>query len=142
MARFYTALATDGFMAKPTIARKAAVRQRVYTLTPEQLDGIRKALAGVVSERDTAAGARLEGVVIAGKTGTAQSGTFDKVSGKELNHAWFTGYAPAASPRIVVAVMLENVLFHGSVTARMASQMIGFYLKTNATVEESVTNGG
>ena len=141
MARFYTALANDGMMARPTIAQRPASLQRIYSLPPEQLRGIRAALAGVVSERGTAAGARIEGVTIAGKTGTAQSGTYDKLTGKELNHAWFTGYAPADKPRIVVAVMLENVSFHGSVSARLASAMIGFYLKTQATVTEAVTAG-
>jgi penicillin-binding protein 2 len=141
MARFYTALATDGYMARPTIAGRKPERQRIYALTPEQLQGLRRALAGVVSERGTAAGARIEGVAIAGKTGTAQSGTFDKVTGKELNHAWFTGYAPAENPRIVVAVMLENVTFHGSVTAVMASKMIGFYLKSATRIDAAVTAG-
>jgi penicillin-binding protein 2 len=139
MARFYTALANDGVMVKPTIAKQIPVRDTVYKLTPEQVQGIRAALAGVVSERGTAAGARLTGVVMAGKTGTAQSGIFRE--GKELNHAWFTGYAPADKPKIVVAVMLENVLYHGSVTARMASQMIQFYLKRPTAVQESIVAG-
>jgi penicillin-binding protein 2 len=142
MARFYVALANDGITARPTIARLSTARQRIYTLPPDQLKGIRAALAGVVSERGTAAGAAIQGLVIAGKTGTAQSGTFDKLTGKELNHAWFTGFAPAESPRIVVAVMLENVPFHGSVSALIASKMIGHYLKGNASVTEAVTNGG
>lgn len=141
MARFYTALATDGWMARPTLAGKKVDRQKVFTLPPDQLQGLRRALAGVVSERGTAAGAAIEGVVIAGKTGTAQSGTYDKVTGKELNHAWFTGYAPAQNPRIVVAVMLENVSFHGSVSARLASAMIARYLKTQATMTDAATAG-
>jgi penicillin-binding protein 2 len=143
MARFYTALANDGVMVKPTIAKQIPKRDTVYRLPPEQIAGLRAALAGVVSERGTAAGARIAGVVIAGKTGTAQSGNFDPATGKELNHAWFTGYAPSDKPKIVVAVMLENVFFHGSVTARMASQMIQFYLKRpTAAVQESIIAGG
>ena len=35
----------------------------------------------------------IKGVQLAGKTGTAQSGTLDE-SGKELNHAWFVGFDP------------------------------------------------
>jgi penicillin-binding protein 2 len=140
MARFYTALATDGVMVRPTVAQQAvATRQRIFTLRPDQLVGIRTALAGVVSSRGTAAAARLEDVVIAGKTGTAQSGSFR--DGKELNHAWFTGYAPADNPRIVVAVMLENVFYHGSVTANMASKIIAAYLKRPATASAAVVQG-
>lgn len=140
MARFYAALATDGMLVRPTIARQPATpRQRIYSLPAAQLIGLRKALAGVVSEAGTAAGARIEGVVIAGKTGTAQSGTYR--NGKELNHAWFTGFAPADNPRIVVAVMLENVSFHGSVSARLASKIIEAYLKQPAAVTAAVTQG-
>jgi cell division protein FtsI/penicillin-binding protein 2 len=115
------------------------VRERIYTLPPAQLAGIRAALAGVVSERGTAGGARLASVVIAGKTGTAQSGTYR--NGVELNHAWFTGYAPADNPKIVVAVMLENVLYHGSVTALMASKIIEAYFKRPATASAAVAQG-
>ena len=37
----------------------------------------------------------------AGKTGTAQTG-------RERNHAWFTGFAPYENPEIVVTVLLEE----------------------------------
>lgn len=138
MARFYAALANDGVLVRPTIARtQAAARQRIYTLPADQLAGLRAALAGVVSAGGTAAGARIEGVAIAGKTGTAQSGTY--LNGKELNHAWFTGFAPADNPRIVVAVMLENVSFHGSVSARLASKMIEAYLKQPVSATAAIT---
>lgn len=138
MARFYAALANDGVLVRPTIARtQAPVRERIYTLPADQLAGLRAALAGVVAAGGTAAGARIEGVTIAGKTGTAQSGTY--LNGKELNHAWFTGYAPADNPRIVIAVMLENVSFHGSVSARLASKMIEAYLKQPVTATAAIT---
>ena len=127
MARFYTALATDGSMVRPEIVRRQTERTKIINLTPEQMAGLQKAMAGVVSARGTAAGAQIEGVVIAGKTGTAQSGHFR--NGVELNHAWFTGYAPADDPKIVIVVMLEDVLYHGSVAARIASKMIEHYLK-------------
>jgi len=65
-------------------------------------------------------------VRVGGKTGTAQSGRI--VNGVELNHAWFVGFAPADDPKIVVAVMLEYVPFHGSVTAHMASAIISRFL--------------
>jgi penicillin-binding protein 2 len=127
MARFYTALATDGSMVRPEIVRRQTERTKIINLTPEQMEGLQRAMAGVVSSRGTAAGAQIQGVVIAGKTGTAQSGHFR--NGVELNHAWFTGYAPAEDPKIVIAVMLEDVSFHGSVAAQIASKMIEHYLK-------------
>jgi cell division protein FtsI/penicillin-binding protein 2 len=88
-----------------------------------------------VTEGGTASASAIKGVKLAGKTGTAQSGRF--VNGVELNHAWFVGYAPADDPKIVVAVMLEYVPFHGSVSAHIASAIIERYLhaKTSSTVQ-------
>lgn len=48
-----------------------------------------------------AAGARIPGVIVAGKTGTAET-----PSGAP--HGWFVGFAPAQDPVAVVAVVLEN----------------------------------
>jgi peptidoglycan glycosyltransferase len=55
-----------------------------------------------VVTQGTGRGARIPGVRVAGKTGTAET-----VRGA-APHAWFTGFAPADKPRIAVAVVLEN----------------------------------
>jgi penicillin-binding protein 2 len=125
MARFYTALATDGAEARPQVARQQVQRTRAITLSPAQLDLLRHAMIGVTRAGGTAASAALRGVELAGKTGTAQSGR--KVENKELNHAWFVGFAPAENPKIVVAVMLEFG-GHGTRAARIASAIISKYL--------------
>ena len=127
MARFYSALATDGSVSRPVIARRASLRSRLFDLEPKDLAELHDALAGVAEAGGTAAASAIKGVALAGKTGTAQAGVFR--DGKELNHAWFVGYAPADDPKIVVAVMLENVPFHGSVSAHIASAIIAHYLK-------------
>ncbi len=44
---------------------------------------------------------------MAGKTGTAQTGRVDE-SGAPVFNAWFVGFAPAKSPRLVVAVLIEG----------------------------------
>lgn len=49
-----------------------------------------------------ASGARIDGVDVAGKTGTAENGPDDPYT------LWFTGFAPAENPQVVVAVVLEN----------------------------------
>lgn len=46
--------------------------------------------------------ARIAGVAVAGKTGSAEAGP-----GRQT-HSWFIGYAPADAPRIAVAVIMEN----------------------------------
>ena len=126
MARFYTALATNGEAAQPEIVRGASQHTRLFDLTDEQMAGVRKALAGVV-QRGTAAASRIEGVMLAGKTGTAQNS-----QDATRDHAWFVGFAPAEDAKIVVAVMLEFGL-HGSRAARIASKIIEHYLKVQTT---------
>ena len=49
-----------------------------------------------------ASGATIDGVDVAGKTGTAENGVDDPYT------LWFTGFAPADDPRVAVAVVVEN----------------------------------
>jgi peptidoglycan glycosyltransferase len=49
-----------------------------------------------------ASGARIDGVDVAGKTGTAENGTGEPYT------LWFTGFAPAQSPEVAVAVVVED----------------------------------
>ena len=81
----------------------------------------------------TANSASIQGVVLAGKTGTAQNSHGN-------DHAWFVGFAPADDPKIVVAVMVEFGE-HGYVAARYASKIIEFYLKQPTSVQPQVTEG-
>ena len=125
MARFYTALATDGSAAQPQIVASDPVRKQILNLTPDQLEGIQLALADVVS-RGTAAGSQIKGLSIAGKTGTAQNPPHP-------DNAWFVGYAPVDDPKIVVAILVEEGL-HGSAAARVATKMMERYLKARLTM--------
>ena len=134
MARFYAALATDGSAPRPTIARTKIEREVLMHLTPEQLDQVRAALVGVV-QGGTASQSAIQGVSLAGKTGTGQSGTF--VNGVEQDHAWFVGFAPANDAKIVVAVMIEFG-GHGTRSAAIASKIIQAYLKVTPIAEQMV----
>ena len=49
-----------------------------------------------------ASGARIDGVDVAGKTGTAENGDSEPFT------LWFTGFAPADDPRVAVAVVVED----------------------------------
>lgn len=53
-------------------------------------------------QNGVASGARIEGVEVAGKTGTAENGATAPYT------LWFTGFAPADNPQVAVAVVLEN----------------------------------
>jgi penicillin-binding protein 2 len=122
MARFYTAIATDGQAAHPQVVRGSSEKDRLFTIDSAQMAGIRAALAGVVL-RGTAAASHIEGLTLAGKTGTAQNSQ-DKLH----DHAWFIGFAPADNPKIVVAVMIEFG-GQGARSAHIAASIIQHYLK-------------
>ena len=65
----------------------------------------------------TGTAAALQGIQVAGKTGTAQRGA--------SNVAWFIAFAPANDPKVAVAVTIENTLFTGGdVAAPLAAQVI------------------
>lgn len=132
MARFYTALATDGEAGRPQVVHGTSEKTRLFRLDGAQMEGIHAALAGVVS-RGTAAGSRVEGLLLAGKTGTAQSGATTN------DHAWFVGYAPANDPRIVVAVMIEFG-GHGTRAAHIVKSIIEHYL--NVTTRNLIDTNG
>jgi penicillin-binding protein 2 len=139
MARFYSALATDGSEPTPMIRQGAPKRTKAISLAPDQLAQLRKAMMGVVSEGGTAAAAAIKGVKVAGKTGTAQTLKYDK-NGKPLYYAWFAGMAPADSPQIVVVVMVPNVVFEGATSAGLATKIIAHYL--HAQVANTIQNTG
>ena len=81
------------------------------------------AMTAVVAAGGTAAASAIKDIVFAGKTGSAQnSGGAD--------HAWFAGFAPAADPKIVVAVFIEFG-GHGPRAALIASSIVKYYLKGN-----------
>ncbi len=88
---------------------------------------IRDYMVQVVA-RGTGTAARISGVAVAGKTGTAQScETCDP-------HAWFVAFAPAEAPRYAIAVLVENggssgdEATGGRVAAPIAAKMLRFLL--------------
>jgi penicillin-binding protein 2 len=131
MAKLYTALATDGRAARPEIARLTPERKQIFKLTAEQKVVVLEGLKAVLEAGGTAGASAIQGLTLAGKTGTAQN-----TGGPD--HGWFVGFAPAENPKIVVAVLLEFGL-HGSRAAHIASAIIGHYLKVGpiqATMDE------
>jgi len=139
MARFYSALATDGSEPTPMIKRGKPERTAAIRLAPDELAALRQAMMGVVAAGGTAAGAAIKGVTVAGKTGTAQTMRYDK-NGKPLYYAWFAGMAPANDPKIVVVVMVPNVTFEGATSATFATKIMAHYL--HVPITNQVENTG
>jgi penicillin-binding protein 2 len=121
MAKFYSALATQGQAPRPEIAHLVPQKKQVFNLTRQQDSVLLEGMKAVLQGGGTAAASAIQGLTLAGKTGTAQN-----TGGPD--HGWFVGFAPADHPKIVVAVLLEFGL-HGSRAAHIASAIIGHYLK-------------
>ncbi|MDP9203994.1 MAG: penicillin-binding protein 2 [Gemmatimonadota bacterium] len=131
MAKLYSAFAAKGQAPRPEIAHLVPQRKQVFSLSKVQDSVVLEGLKAVLEAGGTAGASAIEGLTLAGKTGTAQN------TGGE-DHGWFVGFAPADKPKIVVAVLLEFGL-HGSRAAHIASAIIGHYLKVGpikATMDE------
>ncbi|MCU1473435.1 penicillin-binding protein 2 [Amnibacterium sp.] len=112
MAMVSAAIGNDGVLMKPNLVKRvlSPTLDTVEQMTPQQLSQpVSSATANAVTDMmvsSVATGAatngRINGVDVAGKTGTAQNGANDPYT------LWFTGFAPAKSPKVAVAVVIEN----------------------------------
>ncbi len=100
------------------------------------LNLIREGMVEVVhGKRGTARLARIKGLTIGGKTGTAQVvkvAQYRHLKEKDIpykyrDHAWFTCYAPAENPEIAVTVLVEHGLHGGSGAAPIAKKVLETY---------------
>jgi penicillin-binding protein 2 len=119
MMRFYEGLAGDGNAAAPYLVHPADAKPRSLGLTPEQLDGLRRALIAVV-EHGTASASRHADLAVAGKTGTAQNPHGE-------DHGWFIGFAPADKPELVVGGIMEFAK-HGTTVAPYVVRALRRYI--------------
>jgi len=112
MAMVSAAIGNGGVLMKPNLVQKvlSPSLDTVSEMAPTELsrpisaataDGVRQMMVSSVSE-GAATNARINGVEVAGKTGTAQNGENDPYT------LWFTGFAPAKDPKVAVAVVIEN----------------------------------
>jgi penicillin-binding protein 2 len=146
VARMMAAVANGGILFKPRLVQRVvgAEEQLLYSdpglvnghveLSPMVWAFLHHALVGVVNE-GTGWAARIPGIEIAGKTGTAQI-VANSRSDKGQDHAWFASFAPAAEPQYVVVVMVERGGKGGQVAAPIARQIY------NAIFLERVASAG
>ncbi|WP_300667548.1 penicillin-binding protein 2 [Desulfoluna sp.] len=105
---------------------------------------IQKGLWGAVNDhKGTARRARINGVTLAGKTGTAQviskgeSGVKKKKRIRKFrDHAWFVAYAPMENPTIAVAVIVEHGEGGSTKAAPIARKVIETYLGKGEDVRD------
>jgi penicillin-binding protein A len=136
MAMVASAVANDGTLMKPTLTDrvKDADGRTVDDNDPEEMSEVMKEstarevgdmMASVVRE-GTGTAAALEGIAIAGKTGTAELDI-----ARRINQPWFIGFAPRENPKFAVAVTIERSQGGqgGTVAAPIAKQVLQELLK-------------
>lgn len=139
MATAAQTIANDGVRLPTPIARGPELAPDggpVKVTSPETAATMRQMMEEVVNSGTGVAGA-LPGIQVAGKTGTAELGPKALEPGQQLGpgeeppqetDAWFTAFAPASNPKIVVCVMIVNSDGDGgTVAAPIVRQIMADY---------------
>jgi penicillin-binding protein A len=133
MAMVASAIANHGTLMVPHMISKVVNQdgQIVSTTNPSVYSHVMSAahaseeaqMMTDVVEEGTGRAANLEGVQVAGKTGTA---TIGSSAGTPLDDAWFIGFAPVNNPKVAVAVVLPSIPngYGGTFAAPIAAQII------------------
>jgi peptidoglycan glycosyltransferase len=132
MAMVASAVANGGKLLAPHLATRAVdqtgrtvetVKPTVYSqvMKPQTAAQLTDMMRRVVEE-GTGTAANLNGVNVAGKTGTASIGA----TGSNLDDPWFIGFGPIGNPKVAVAVTLEHIPngYGGTYAAPIAARII------------------
>jgi penicillin-binding protein 2 len=152
LAELAAEVANGGTLYKPQFVKEVdtgdgmAVRtfppvvQSRVRIDPEVLEDVRSAMVGVVNAPDgTAHGARLDNVVVAGKTGTAQ--VIKEAQGVRLkenagpeqfrDHGWLIAFAPHDHPKIAIACIIEHAGHGGSSAGPVVKAVLQKFFEMN-----------
>ncbi|MGH8688639.1 MAG: penicillin-binding protein 2 [Burkholderiales bacterium] len=148
LARAVATLANNGVMYRPHLVShidNPRTGERHYIepelvrqlqLRPENVDFIKRAMAGVNLEGTAARAFAGAQYTSGGKTGTAQVVAMkqgekyeeDKVAERLRDHSLFIAFAPLESPKIALAVVVENGGFGARTAAPIARTVLDFFL--------------
>ena len=158
MAQATATLSNDGLKMKPHLVRElvnAVTRERStvaqatgvqLALKQENIEVVKNAMVGVNIEGTSAASFRNAPYTSAGKTGTAQvvqikqneKYNASRVDELHRDHALFIAFAPAESPRLALAMVVENVGFGAQFAAPIARRVFDYVLQGLYPSEEDI----
>jgi peptidoglycan glycosyltransferase len=129
MAEVASAIANHGTLMVPHLTQRivdaegstvqtVSPRVQSVVMKPSTAGAVRTMMEAVVEE-GTGQAAQIPGVQVAGKTGTAQT-----QFGDAINNVWFVAFAPAADPRVAIAVTLEAVPGEGATFAAPVARAV------------------
>src|SRR5690242_11239699 len=137
-------LATGKRVVPRLLKNKPVVPQTQLAVDADHLNFIRNAMAGVV-DHGTAAGAKLpiDGIQMAGKTGTAQThrlsaserGNYTAANWKLRDHSLFMGFVPFNNPRYAAGTIVEHGGFGAAVAAPLIRDTLLFLYDKQKAIE-------
>jgi penicillin-binding protein A len=135
MALVASAVANGGELMRPRLVTamsgKGGTRQLGQATLARVLDAgsaaaINRAMVAAVEGdlgRQFTTGAKVPGITTAGKSGTAELG------GRGEPHSWFIGFAPAESPTVAIAVIVEQAGRGAEVASPIAGELMELHLR-------------
>ncbi|RYY26201.1 MAG: penicillin-binding protein 2, partial [Sphingobacteriaceae bacterium] len=130
MANIECTIANRGFYYRPHLIKaigdkdviKSEFKEKINVgIDSQYYEPVINGMQAVV-ERGTAAASRIPGIIMCGKTGTAQNPHGE-------NHSVFVAFAPRDNPKIAIAVVVENAGQGASWAAPIASFIVEKYLR-------------
>jgi penicillin-binding protein 2 len=138
MAAAIGGMAVGGVWNQPHLVREGVrlVPARHGELNQENIKKVIYGMYGVVNEGGTGVRARLPGINVCGKTGTAQLASNEVLKGTKIgqtmkDNAWFVGFAPMENPEIAVATLFEGGQ-HGQLAAPIVRDVMKAYFDKKA----------
>ncbi len=145
LARALGAIASGGVLRRPHVINPSDLPANIVPasampdevrvpIDPQNWEIITDAMSNVVAPIGTAPSAHLQGIDMAGKTGSAQTisnalkAKMGAAGKKFKDNGWFVGVEPRRDPEIVVCALLEEGE-HGYLAARTAAQVIKAYVE-------------
>ena len=158
LARAIGAIASGGLLVRPHVINPTDLPANIVPaadtpgqsrvpIDPANWELITDAMSNVVAPIGTAPSAHLQGIDLAGKTGSAQtiSNALKAKLGaggkKFKDNGWFVGVEPRRDPEIVVCTLLEEGE-HGYLAARAAAQVIKAYVEKQRRQPTKVAGSG
>ncbi len=104
LVRSVASIANGGYLVTPHVLKRLTIASTSIDLDPAKLkviqEGMRLAVTGL---EGTAKGLNVQGITVAGKSGTAELGV-----SKQLVNSWISGYFPYENPKYAFVVIMEK----------------------------------
>ncbi len=146
LARMIDAAANGGTLVQPHMLKSQTdLKTSNFPISDDTVRQITDGMWGVVNEPDgtTSGQVKLENVDFSGKTGTAQTESFDlqnKLGKKLKENGWFVGLAPRRNPEIVVATLVQRGGWGSTSAAPIVRDVVkAYYDKKNGHFDRELT---